>query len=270
LTEGTNYAGGLKLYYFLPDTLGKKDSISIFISDVKGDTAAFYSSKHKEDAFKLSPKKGINTFNWNLNYRPAVRFHDMRLWAGDLTGPRAIPGTYHLDITLNDSTLHQSFTIKKDPRSPATDQDYQLYFDFAQDICDTISAGHQAIIDIRSLRKQMMSYKELIEDDSIKKEIGRIDSVMTKIEEALYQTKLKSGQDMLNYPVRLTNKLAYLKALLDSGDYKPTQQEYDVKAELEVLLYKQLEAFEQVKTVMIPGLNKMIRDKQLDAIIIKG
>jgi hypothetical protein len=52
LTEGTNYTGGLKLFYFLPDTLGKKDSISIFISDVKGDTAVFYSSKHKEDAYK--------------------------------------------------------------------------------------------------------------------------------------------------------------------------------------------------------------------------
>ena len=270
LTEGTNYAGGLNLFYSLPDTLGKKDSISIFISDLKGDTAVFYSSKHKEDAYKLSPKKEINTFNWNLNYRSAKRFDGMMFWGGDLTGPRAIPGIYHLDITLNDSTIHQSFTIKKDPRSSATAEDYQMYFDFAQEICDTISAGHQAVIDIRSLRKQMMNYKELIKDDSIKKEIGRIDSIMTKIEEAIYQTKLKSGQDMLNYPVRLTNKLAYLKSLLDAGEYRPTQQEYDVKAELEALLYKQLEAFEQVKTEMIPRLNKMIRDKGLETIIIKG
>jgi hypothetical protein len=109
-----------------------------------------------------------------------------------------------------------------------------MYFDFAQEIVDTISAAHDAIIDIRSLRKQMMNYKELIKDDSIKKEIGRIDSIMTKIEETLYQTKLRSGQDMLNYPVRLTNKLAYLKGLLDQGEYRPTQQEYDVKAELEL------------------------------------
>ncbi|HXR80056.1 MAG TPA: hypothetical protein VN763_04015, partial [Saprospiraceae bacterium] len=270
LTEGTNYAGGLNLFYSLPDTLGKKDSISIFISDLKGDTAVFYSSKHKEDAYKLSPKKEINTFNWNLNYRSAKRFDGMMFWGGDLTGPRAIPGIYHLDITLNDSTIHQSFTIKKDPRSSATAEDYQMYFDFAQEICDSISAGHQAVIDIRSLRKQIMNYKELIKDDSIKKEIGRIDSIMTKIEEAIYQTKLKSGQDMLNYPVRLTNKLAYLKSLLDAGEYRPTQQEYDVKAELEALLYKQLEAFEQVKTEMIPRLNKMIRDKGLETIIIKG
>jgi hypothetical protein len=228
-TEGTNYAGGLKLFYFLPDTLGKKDSISIFISDVKGDTAVFFSSKSKENEFKLSPVKGINTFNWNLGYRPAKRVDGVMMWAGDVSGPRAIPGQYNMDVTLNDSTIHQTFTIRKDPRSSATDEDYRLYFDFVQEICDTLSAAHETIIEIRALRQQMMNYKDLIKDDSIKKEIGKIDSIMTKVEEALYQTKLQSGQDMLNYPVRLNNKLAYLKAILDSGEYRPTQQQYEVR-----------------------------------------
>jgi len=269
-TEGTNYAGGLKLYYFLPDTLGKKDSVSIFISDVKGDTAVFYSSKSKENEFKLTPVKGINTFNWNLHYRPAKRVDGILMWAGDVSGPSAIPGQYNLDITLNDSTIHQTFTIKKDPRSSATDEDYRLYFDFVQEIRDTLSATHKAIIDIRDLRKQMTNYKDLIKDDTIKKEIGKIDSIMTKVEEALYQTKLKSGQDMLNYPVRLNNKLAYLKDMLDSGEYRPTQQQYEVKAQLESQVATQLATFRKVKMEMIPALNKMIRDRGLEVIIIKS
>lgn len=268
-TEGTNYAGGLKMFYFLPDTLGKKDSISIFISDIKGDTAAFYSSKSKVNEFKLSPVKGINNFNWNLYYRPAKRVDGIMMWAGDESGPRAIPGKYNLDITMNDSTVHQTFTLKKDPRSSATDEDYRLYFDFTQEICDTMSAAHEAIVDIRDLRKQLMNYKELIKDDSIRKEIGKIDSIMTKVEEALYQTKLQSGQDMLNFPVRLNNKLAYLKTILDAGEDRPTQQQYEVRAVLESQLADQLAIFEKVKKEKIPALNKMIRDKGLEVIIVK-
>ena len=171
---------------------------------------------------------------------------------------------------MNDSTIHQTFTIKKDPRSSATDEDYRLYFDFVQEIRDTLSATHKAIIDIRDLRKQMTNYKDLIKDDTIKKEIGKIDSIMTKVEEALYQTKLKSGQDMLNYPVRLNNKLAYLKDMLDSGEYRPTQQQYEVKAQLESQVATQLATFRKVKMEMIPALNKMIRDRGLEVIIIKS
>ena len=33
---------------------------------------------------------------------------------------------------------------------------------------------------------------------------------MTTVEEALYQTKNRSGQDPLNFPIRLNNKLAAL------------------------------------------------------------
>jgi len=269
-TEGTNYQGGFKVYYFLPDTLSKKDSISILISDMNGDTAIYSSSKHKEDAYTLSPKKGMNTFHWGLNYKSAKRFDGLIFWAGSLGGPRAIPGIYHLEVRMNDTLVQKTFTIKKDPRSDATEEDYKRYFDFAKEIRDTISAAHQVIIDIRDLRKQLTNYKELIKDDTIKKEISKIDSLMTKVEEALYQTKIRSGQDPLNFPVRLTNKLAYLNALLDSGENRPTQQEYDVKSELETQLSKQLEEFEKVKMEMIPGLNKMIREKHLDTIVIKS
>lgn len=74
---------------------------------------------------------------------------------------------------------------------------------------------------------------------------------MTKIEEALYQTKNKSGQDPLNYPVRLTDKLAYLKSIMGSGEYPPTEQAYDVRKELEAEIDVQLALFEKVKNEMI-------------------
>ena len=59
----------------------------------------------------------------------------------------------------------------------------------------------------------------------------------TKIEEALYQTKNRSGQDPLNFPIRLTNKLGHLNALVGMGDFAPTDQDIAVKNELTCCLF---------------------------------
>ena len=55
---------------------------------------------------------------------------------------------------------------------------------------------------------------------------------MLGIEKVLYQTKLKSNQDMLNYPIMLNNKLAHVASLASMGLYKPTQQMLQVKKDI--------------------------------------
>lgn len=92
---------------------------------------------------------------------------------------------------------------------------------------------------------------------------------MTNIEEALYQTKNRSGQDPLNFPVRLTNKLGYLNSILGNGEYPPTDQAYKVREELMGLIDAELAKYRNVKTEMIPAFNQLARDKQMDAIILK-
>ena len=91
---------------------------------------------------------------------------------------------------------------------------------------------------------------------------------MTNIEEALYQTKNRSSQDPLNFPVRLTNKLAYLNSILGNGEYPPTDQAYAVRKELEGLIDAELMKYEKIKTEMIPAFNQMVREKNIDAIIL--
>jgi hypothetical protein len=211
----------------------------------------------------------MNKFNWNLRYSPARRFDGMVLWAADMSGPMAIPGDYRVELNYNDTIQSRAFTIRKDPRSPATPESYKQYHDFASEVRDKITEAHQAIIDIRDIRAQLSNYKTRISDDSLKTEINKIDSSITKIEEALYQTKNRSSQDPLNYPVRLTNKIGYLNSILGNGEYPPTDQAYAVRSELEALIDEELKRFEQAKTEMIPAFNRMVREKEIDAIILK-
>ena len=211
----------------------------------------------------------MNRFNWNLYSEPAKRFDGMVIWGGSGAGPKSIPGDYRVEMRLNNEVYKHPFTITKDPRSTATMEDYAEYEVFVTALRDKISAAHEAIIEIRDIRTQLNNYKARVEDEGLKKEISRIDSTMTSIEEALYQTKNQSNQDPLNFPIRLTDKLSYVGSIVGNGEFPPTEQAYGVRNELMAQIDKELARLAMVKNEMIPAFNKLVREKSIDAIILK-
>jgi hypothetical protein len=90
---------------------------------------------------------------------------------------------------------------------------------------------------------------------------------MKKIEETLYQTKNRSGQDPLNFPVRLNDKLAGLASEADGGDYKPTEQVKAVYKELVGKIDVQLAALNKIFNEQIPKFNEMVKQKQISAVM---
>ena len=141
-----------------------------------------------------------------------------------------------------------------------------------QEVQAKVSEAHQAIIDIRDLRSQLQGFVDRLDTkaqadvaDTVKAIVKR----MTAVEEALYQTKNRSGQDPLNYPIRLTNKLAHLNALTGVGNFRPTEAALAFKAEMEAAIDAELNRWQQIKAADIPALNAMIRQKELDVIVPK-
>jgi hypothetical protein len=193
----------------------------------------------------------------------------MVIWGGDGNGPKAIPGDYVVELKYNDSTYRQPFKVLKDPRSSATPEDYALYEKFVTGLRDKISVAHETIISIRDVRQQLTNYKTRVTDDALKKEITKIDSIITKIEEALYQTKNRSNQDPLNFPIRLTDKLSYVGGMLDNGEYPPTDQAYAVANELIAQIDNELERYDEVQDKLIPAFNQLVKDKEADVIIVR-
>jgi hypothetical protein len=92
---------------------------------------------------------------------------------------------------------------------------------------------------------------------------------MTRVEEALYQTKNRSNQDPLNFPVRLNDKLANLMGQTVDGDFPPTQQAFEVRDMLFRQIDEQLNSWKSIKEKDLPALNKMVRDSGVDLIRIK-
>ncbi len=268
---GINHPGGVMTYFYVKDYDKEDDTISLTYFDNMGEVIRTYSTHSKESGEKLEVKEGSNLFTWNMAYPEAKRFDGMIMWAGSMAGPKAIPGTYTVALKRNGDRWVEEFNIVQNPNSESTQEEIESQFDFIMSVNDKVSEAHQAILDIRSLRNQISSYTSKTDDADIKAYTGKMDSIMTAVEEALYQTKNKSGQDPLNFPIKLTNKLAVLNSLtqMRTSDFPPTQAAISVRNEMISKINDLLKLFYDVKENMVPELNNLIKSKKLDIIVLE-
>lgn len=271
LTEGTNHPGGATIHYFLGQFDEKKDTLSICFQDEKGDTIQVYSNFHKEKRNKISPKQGLNQFVWDMTYPPSKSFEGMILWWASMEGPMAVPGNYTVTVKWNSTADKNTFRILQRPDSEGKPEDIKAQFEFIRSINKKIDEAHTAITDIRSLRQQARAYALKVSDKEITAFVEKLDSVMISVEQALYQTKNRSGQDPLNFPIRLTNKLAHLNSLIrmDQQDFPPTASMVEVRDELINQIDAELARWNEIKEKGLKELNLKIKEKSLDVIILK-
>lgn len=274
-TAGQNHPGGVMVHYYLKDTV--KAQVSLEFLQPDGTLIKKFSTKPdlKAKEEKLTLKQpGMNKFNWNMRYPDADRFDGMILWAASMNGPRALPGNYKVRLTVNGKSSEADFEILKDPRSEATAADMKAQFDFVQEVIAKVSETHNAIKKIRTAREQINRAIDPIKDQKetmkevLEKSKAILDNMKT-IEEALYQTKNRSGQDPLNFPIRLNNKLAHLNSLASAGNFPPTQQMVEFKNEITAEINKHLGAVDKIFKEEIPAFNALVKQKNIDAVVLK-
>ena len=238
---GKNHHNGVEVFFNIDDKiLDENTSVTLEFLDNEKKLIKKYDNQSDENALDINGEK--NSFIWNMRYDDAKGFDGLIMWAASLRGPIASPGQYYVKLTVNEKSEEQSFNILKDPRSNSTDEDLKEQFDFLLSVRDKVSDIHQTIIDIRSSRTQLIDLKSKISGKypDMENSISDVISRITLIEEKLYQTKNRSGQDPLNFPIRLNNKLAHLTSVASVGNFKPTDQMYNVRDELIGLIDKEL------------------------------
>ncbi len=110
------------------------------------------------------------------------------------------------------------------------------------------------------IKKTFSDSKDKIQQNDYNKIVSPFLNELSEVEEALYQVKNQSGQDPLNFPIKLNNRLASLRRSVESGDAKPTNGAYKVyeelSAELDVQLAKLNTVLENYKSKVNPILNQ--------------
>jgi hypothetical protein len=270
-TVGQNGPRGAQVYFFLKD---KPDSVvTLEIRDAHDSLVRRWSTKPAEPQDSLDVKAGMNHFAWDLRYPGAHRFKGMILWGGGTGGPAAAPGTYTVRVVLKGWTASKSFQVKEDPRVPVTTADLQKEFDLLIRIRDRMSQADDAVKQIRDIVGQLDGVETRAKGQAGAAAIDqRADSLKARlgeVEKAIYQTQNQSGEDPLNYPIRLNNRISAIAGVVGSADAAPTEQSYQVFDLVSGLLQVQLDRLKAIVTTDIPAFNQAVAAQNVPAVIIR-
>ncbi len=187
----------------------------------------------------LSPRNGGNRLIWDMRYPGFKSFEGMVLYSSPNVGPKVTPGKYNIKMTYNDLVLQEEFEIVKDPRVKISQADYQDQLEFLIDVRDEVSKANQQIIDIRSIKNNMNFILDKTKDNNeLQEMIYKYLDDISVVENNIHMTKNQSRQDPLNFGIRINNRIAFLLADSQRGDYPPTDQSKEffsqVKEELHI------------------------------------
>ena len=215
---------------------------------------------------------GLNRFVWNMRYEDSTKVPGAVLWAGSNNGPVAVPGNYQVRLTVRGKSFTQPLEIKPDPREKVSQADLQKQLDLLLQVRDQVSKVDEAINQMNSVKKQIDDLdKRMPHDDHGRavRDAGRkLTQKIDPIEDALIQNKSKSGQDTLNYPIRLNNELTALAGTIGGANTAPAAQAYEVFNLLKQRSDDQLSKWDEVVKTDIASFNQTVRQQDVPAVIL--
>lgn len=257
---GENHPNGVLFNYFIKDYVPEQ-KVELRIEETDGTIIRSFTNDAKEKKNKLEVDENKNSFVWDMRYDGFKEFEGMILYASPNRGPKAVPGRYIAKLIVDEKVVQQDFEIIKDPRLNNTPADFKEQFDYLISVRDEVSKAHQAIIDIRSLRDDLEYVKKKFGDNEafakLIQSMDEMDEDMSIIENNIHMTKNQSRQDPLNYGIRINNRLAFLMADQQRGDFIPTDQAVEFKKEVVAELNEQIEKLDQLFTTKLSEINQL-------------
>ncbi len=279
---GANPPSGAIVYYWLKEPVKKvtvefRDSTGRTVRSFSSDTAGVAPAAaggRRSVAADAPPtnKLGLNTFSWNLRESDATTFPGMIMWAGVTTGPLILPGTYTVRLSVDGAQAAETkLLVKKDPRSEATAADLVAQYKLLMQIRDRTTEANDAVRTVRNVRGQALDARTKVAADSARYAalVKELDTKISAQEAEIYQVKNQSGQDPLNYPIKVNNQIAALAGVVGSTEARPTKQSSVVFTQLDRELEGYLVELRQVYKALLPAIDELRKKHGLPPIEVK-
>ncbi|HEX6314627.1 MAG TPA: glycosyl hydrolase [Gemmatimonadaceae bacterium] len=211
--------------------------------------------------FGVAPMRvGLNTVQWNVQYPGATTFPGMILWGASTAGPMAVPGNYTVRMTVDGRRLEQPLAVIKHPLyKDVTQADLEAQFALAIRIRDKLSEANQAVINIRELKSQVTDRQSKSQDRRLKTVGDTLVRQISAVEEEIYQVRNQSGQDPLNFPIKINNRIGTLNRSVNTGDGAPIGNAEPIFNDLVQELKVQTDRLQQILNTELPKLNAELR-----------
>jgi hypothetical protein len=92
---------------------------------------------------------------------------------------------------------------------------------------------------------------------------------LSGVEDSLYQTKNRAGQDPLNFPIRLNDQLGGLNSNVQQGERKPSKQVYEIYGILAPKTAAQMTRLRYITGTMLPRVNAALKAAGQEEIVPK-
>ena len=278
---GQNPRSGITFDYYLDKNA---DSLDLQLEVLQGGKLIRTYTNKKQKDFKTWPggpskpqvlpsKKGYNRFTWNFNKAtlPAV---DNVFVYGDYSGSKVGPGTYVLRLSLDGLTSETEVNLLPNPKVEGTQAEYAEQQRILNQIEDAIKNIHESVSAMRSAKKQLKGYANLLkENENAAELLKKGDSLVERIdtwEQKLIQPDQKTFQDVINFNNQLNAEFMELKSYVDSAEPKVTQ---GAKERLRDVMGK-WSTYENERDEIInnemKAYNQMFRALELPAILMEN
>jgi hypothetical protein len=140
-----------------------------------------------------------------------------------------------------------------------SDADIQEQFDLALGVRNRTSEANQGVVNIRDCSTQIDARIATANDSQVTQQGTALKNALSVVENELYQTRLRSNQDPLNFPIKLNNMIATLRSVIESIDSKPTTQTQEVFDLLAGQLMTQLDRLAQIVANDATAFNALLQ-----------
>lgn len=277
---GQNAAEGVILDYSLPEA-ADTNLVKLEILDKDGQVVRTYTNK-KDAAYKpypggpppateLSATKGLNRMLWD--FRTATVSPDVTgaFIFGDYRGYRIAPGSYKAKLSYKTSVSETTIEVVKDPNLSAEASSWTEQQLLLKRITGQISAMHKKVNDLRKIKKQVEGYNLLLKEKSEYKELvtagNDLITKMDKWESEIVESRIKNGQDVINWPSKLNAEFFNLKNLADAHNPVITEGVKNRLADLEAKWSLLDKAYEQEIKKAVNDYNTLFKEKNIPAIV---
>jgi len=215
----------------------------------------------------LSNEAGLNYLHWDLRTQPAEVFPGLILWGVRTFSPAVPPGMYSVRLTADGQTQTVPLTVQRNPWiTEVTDADLQAQFEFGQRVRDKVTEANRTVISIRNVKAQLEDRLESSDDGRLRDAAERLEDGASEVEANVYQVQNQAGQDPLNFPIKVNNRLANLMSMSERGDGRPGNNMPVIFDILVEELRGYTDRLEEIWAVELAEVNSILGDLDLPSV----
>ncbi|MFN7990165.1 MAG: glycosyl hydrolase [Thermoanaerobaculia bacterium] len=231
---GQNAPGGALVSFWLKEAPKEKEVVTLDVLEGEKVLRRFTSEKvdEKADAEADGPREkplavtaGLNRFSWDLRILGPALVPKAVLW-GSREGPLVAPGRYAVRLTAFGETRTVPVEVAPNPNVAFSREELGRQAAFLAELNAALSRTHETVRALRDARAQVAAIaaraKKAGAPATVADAATLLDGRLLAAEEKLVNPKLKSEQDVLNFPPALDHQVVGLVGAVASADAPPT------------------------------------------------